>query len=1170
MFILILGFSINNFAAITVSTPSSGETVAAAEDYASAAFQDPWDMNERTDLGWFIWDVTSGSRSNLSNIAFSNGIFSANSSSSDPNISILDTGVTGTCFLGKIGTNYKINADKYKIFAIRMKLSKAHDALFYWSRNTIYKDQSYSGIFSVYNEWRVYIVNLPNLGYTKVPGKANGYSWSGNIDSLRFDPAPVAVDINIDWIRLVEDNNSLYRTIQWSGNSGSVDIYLDTDKNEGNGTLGKVASNKSGSSYNLYVGALAPGAYYVGVKNTSGGAISYAPGYYNVNGIPTVEFTSPGKEGGEDYATAKLGNAWDMNAVSDLDYNVNVNGLAINSIAAEDQKGTSLGNVSVLKGTSVKASGVGDPVLYPLLWWGDGRGQANPIDANKYRILVLKMSLPGNWDLNLGSVARVIWKRVGEGDLENVSEDVIVRHKSGAKYVISTIIADMKTLPIEVGSGSPSRSGWSSTVEGFRIDPHEFAAATNFYIQSVKLAAYERANDSYTIQWNYKDGETADTRTSLAEGPDMPMVTSGLSLYTDTDKSGFNGTLIASGLDPAAGHYVWNTAGKPAGTYYIYAVVSDGLNTNQYYAQWPIVIDHSTASAPTISLSKTAIGFGDSGSDTFTVSNSGTGTLNWSVSDNASWLSVTPTSGQNSGTVTVTVSKTGLAAGTYKGTVSVSDTNASNSPQTVAITLTVGGGTGTGTIKLSRSALYYGAVGNAITGPQSFLVSNTGSGVMNWSVSDNATWLSVSPSSGSNTGTVSVTANKSGLSAGTYTGTVTVSSANATNSPRTLAVTLKVYNSGSEPFGEFATPVSGTTVKSSIAVTGWVLDDTEVASVKIYNGNDYVGDAVFVEGSRPDVATAYPGYPKNYRAGWGYMMLTYFLPNGGNGSYTFYAVATDKEGHQVSLGSTTINIDNAHAVKPFGAIDTPAQGGTASGSSFVNFGWVLTPQPNKIATNGSTINVMVDGVTLGHPTYNQYRSDIATLFPSYANSNGAVGYYYLNTKAFSNGVHTIQWVATDNAGNNDGIGSRYFTVQNTGSDMAQASAMELSSTLPGDYNGPLWIRTGYDETAELKQVYPDENGQIILEIEELDRLEIRFFDTPMLLAPLREKITPSMVRLSTAMALPAGSSLDAVQGVFYWQPGVGYLGEFPMEFNYAGPKEWVKKTLTVRILPKQY
>ena len=52
----------------------------------------------------------------------------------------------------------------------------------------------------------------------------------------------------------------------------------------------------------------------------------------------------------------------------------------------------------------------------------------------------------------------------------------------------------------------------------------------------------------------------------------------------------------------------------------------------------------------------------------------------------------------------------------------------------------------------------------------------------------------------------------------------------------------------------------------------------------------------------------------------------------------------------------------------------------------MNFGWALTPQPATIPIDGSTISVYVDNVPVGHPIYNQYRSDIATLFPGYANS----------------------------------------------------------------------------------------------------------------------------------------------------------------------------------------
>jgi len=68
------------------------------------------------------------------------------------------------------------------------------------------------------------------------------------------------------------------------------------------------------------------------------------------------------------------------------------------------------------------------------------------------------------------------------------------------------------------------------------------------------------------------------------------------------------------------------------------------------------------------------------------LTNSG-GTLNWTVSDDASWLTASPASGSGSSTLTTSVNTAGLAAGTYNGTLTVSAAGASS--KTVAVTLTV-------------------------------------------------------------------------------------------------------------------------------------------------------------------------------------------------------------------------------------------------------------------------------------------------------------------------------------------------------------------------------------------------------------------------------------------------------------------------------------------------
>jgi hypothetical protein len=476
-------------------------------------------------------------------------------------------------------------------------------------------------------------------------------------------------------------------------------------------------------------------------------------------------------------------------------------------------------------------------------------------------------------------------------------------------------------------------------------------------------------------------------------------------------------------------------------------------------------------------------------------------------------------------------------------------------------------------ISLSKTKLNFAInTSGASTGSQSFMVNNGGGGSINWTVTADQGWIIYTPASGTDEGSVSVSVDASGLSTGQYTGIISVSDPDAVNSPQTVEVMLNVYSSTSPPFGDFATPLDGSTVRSSVPVTGWALDDIKVESVKIYRENNgslvYIGDAVFVEGARPDVELMYPDYPMNYRAGWGYMMLTYFLPNGGNGTYTLHAIATDAEGNEVTLGTKIITCDNANAVKPFGAIDTPLQGGTAFGSNFRNQGWVLTPQPNAIPTDGSTINVFVDSVKLGHPTYNVYRPDIAALFPGYANSNGAMTYFDFDTTAYANGVHTIYWTATDDAGNTDGIGSRFFTIENIGSPEERAKSsiqqqpyfkFEDIRQLPRQTQVPITIKKGFRKDIEATAVPIDNSGITPIEINQLERIELQVSEGSLVMAGY-------MVVGEQLRRLPLGSTLDVETGTFYWLPTPEFYGHYHLVFvvqNQTGKIN--RKDIIVRI-----
>jgi hypothetical protein len=297
-----------------------------------------------------------------------------------------------------------------------------------------------------------------------------------------------------------------------------------------------------------------------------------------------------------------------------------------------------------------------------------------------------------------------------------------------------------------------------------------------------------------------------------------------------------------------------------------------------------------------------------------------------------------------------------------------------------------------------------------------------------WAASSNAQWAHISTQSGTGSATLTITVD-SNFSATNRTATITIGGQLVNVTQASIASTA--------PFGAIDTPADyATGLSGAIAVTGWALDDVGVKDVRIYRDpvageppgqQIFIGYATFVDGARPDVQADYPSFPYASRAGWGLQLLTNMLPNQGTGTYRVYAFADDVEGQTTLLGFRAFTSNNLAATLPFGTIDTPGQGDTVSGT-IVNFGWALSS--NLIATDGSTIDVVVDGVVVGHPVYNNFRADIASLFPGLPNSNGAVGYYILDTTTLENGVHTIAWVVRDSTGTTQGIGSRFFTVLN--------------------------------------------------------------------------------------------------------------------------------------------
>jgi uncharacterized protein (TIGR03437 family) len=225
------------------------------------------------------------------------------------------------------------------------------------------------------------------------------------------------------------------------------------------------------------------------------------------------------------------------------------------------------------------------------------------------------------------------------------------------------------------------------------------------------------------------------------------------------------------------------------------------------------------AAAPTsLQLSATA-GGASPAAQSIQITNSGTGTLNWSATASAAWLSVSPASGTAPSTLSVSASPAGLSAGTYTGTIQITSTGASNSPVSVSVTLSVTAATPALAVAPQTLTFNY-TVDGAMPAAQNVAITNAGAGTLAWTASSSSFWISVSPASGSAPATLPITVNPGNLAAGTYNGTVQITAAGATGSPASVAVTLVVQ--GNQAAGTITGVANAGSFQPGFAAATWV------------------------------------------------------------------------------------------------------------------------------------------------------------------------------------------------------------------------------------------------------------------------------------------------------------------------------------------------------------
>lgn len=174
--------------------------------------------------------------------------------------------------------------------------------------------------------------------------------------------------------------------------------------------------------------------------------------------------------------------------------------------------------------------------------------------------------------------------------------------------------------------------------------------------------------------------------------------------------------------------------------------------------------------------------------------------VSWTASDNASWISVSPTTSSGDGSISITTtSNTTLFSRT--GTVTVRENDGSG---VASQQISISQNGATPILNASPTSLAYTDDGGSKT---INITSN-----LSWAVTDNQSWLSVSPTSGSGNGSVSITALPNGSSS--RAGTITIDETAGTAVPAKQIPITQQAGTSTLDISPTSLQFPGTTTKS--------------------------------------------------------------------------------------------------------------------------------------------------------------------------------------------------------------------------------------------------------------------------------------------------------------------------------------------------------------------
>ena len=433
----------------------------------------------------------------------------------------------------------------FRYVNVRMCSSKNTSMHIRWITNGSLADQDYGGteFVAVRKGCRTYKFDLVN---DRNPDLGTLGWQNGGFTALEMRPTTDGnVDIKIDYVTLNKATRGQAVQVDWT--PASQDVVLFFSSNRRGTRRVRIPGTHSGGSMTWNTPNLAPGQYWIVVKDSGFKAVRDIAGPFVVNGPPQGKITAPSYTSGEEWATSVRGDAWDMSNKRDVAGTVNLSS-------------------AVFQGGSFVGVNLPDPT-FP--WIGAAFRVAVPtdIDTTKYRYLTYRMWMAGEGRLDgTGGVAR--WVFFTENDLWSTTDPV--RVYKGWR----TVSMDMPTT----GLVKAKAGVWGDApVMKLRLDPHEAPFPRKFKVDWVKLNAMDVAQGVYTIKYTAAD----------AEGD-----TIGMEFFHGTDRDYTSRSQITCRTAPP-NKCRWNTRTVTNGEHYVYMKLTDPQgNVSWVVSEAPVSVEN--------------------------------------------------------------------------------------------------------------------------------------------------------------------------------------------------------------------------------------------------------------------------------------------------------------------------------------------------------------------------------------------------------------------------------------------------------------------------------------------------------------------------------------------------------------------------------------------------